>query len=226
MGLGNSSNKIYITVADGKFVMRVNEDMEGAKSRVTKTGKIVHEIGYSNFTGVLNAISIKEETFNNKAIKNWIFDFSDEGDNYQLQVMYDSRYATSLLFALCNPTVDFSAPLRLNAWMKEIDGKKKTAIYVNQGEGKNNRVDWYFTKDDRKGMPEMVQTKFKGELVWDSFDMMQFLEAFVFTNVAPLLNNHIENEKLPPMYTKQGGVVDKSGYSPLTLPENDDDLPF
>lgn len=183
--LGNQSNKIYLSISDGKVVRRVAEGVSGAEPRTKKDGTIVWEQRYSFITGYLRSISINESTYAGAKMKDWVLEMEDMGESYTLQLMYDSRYATSLLYALCNPAVDFSMPITINPWMKVVDGKKKTACYLKQG--KDTNIDWYFTKENPHGLPELKETRFKGEIVWDSYDRMQFLEKFVNDHVKPKL---------------------------------------
>lgn len=217
MALGNQSNTIYLSIADGKVVRRVAEGTPGAESRTKKDGNIVWEQRHSYVTGYLKSISISEKTYAGTDMKDWVFELEDQGEAYTLQVMYDSRYATSLLYALCNPVVDFSKPITISPWMKIISDKKKTACYLKQGAGKDNNIEWYFTKDNLHGLPELVETKFKGKAVWDSYDRMQFLEKFVNDNVKPKLATNYT----PPIDNEPEFVGDNA-------PDEDEssDLPF
>lgn len=221
MALGTQSNKIYLSIADGKVVRKVAEGVAGAEAATKKDGTIYWVQRYSFITGYLKSINISEKTFGGAEMKDWVFEIEDMGESYTLQIMYSSRYATSLLFALCNPVVDFSKPITISPWMKVVNDKKKTACYLKQGEGRDNNIEWYFTKDVPHGMPDMVMTKFKGKDVWDDFDRMQFLEKFVNEKVKP---------KLAANYAHVA-VDNEPDYSPDDLnyrPEDDDnsDLPF
>jgi len=165
MGLQNSSNRIYLSVADGKIIQRVKEGTPNAIQRTTKNGKVVHEIKFGSLSGFLSGVSIKENEFG----KDWIFEIEDEGQVYALQMMYNSRYATTFLNALLNPDVNLSLPITITPWSKEVDGKAKTATYLKQGE---EDIKWYFTKDNPNGMPPLEQVEFKGKLQWDDFKIM------------------------------------------------------
>lgn len=228
MGLETRSNVKLISIADGKIIQKVKEGEPGAASRVNKSGEVVWEKKYTGITGVLKEIKVTSKEFGGKNIKNWELKLDDGKDVYVLQVMYDSRYATSLMFALCNPVVDFSQEITINPWMKEISGKKKTSCYVNQGEDK---IEWYFSKDDPKGMPEWKQITVRGELVWDNYDAMQFLQAFVNSHVCPQLGQVIEREEeVPDNVGAQQGTVIKPGDNRPNFSNNyapdEDDLPF
>jgi hypothetical protein len=51
--------------------------------------------------------------------------------------------------------------------------KKVTGITCYQGA----KIAPFYTKEDPKGLPEMVQVKVKGKVTWDDTDMMDFLFA-------------------------------------------------
>lgn len=185
MGLEQNSNKIYLSVADGKIIQRVQEGSEGAISRATKEGKIVYELKHSAISGIISNIAVVEKEFAGKKLKQWNIDIEDVGLTYQLQLQYSSGYSTSFLKALLNPVLDFGAPIRIAPWMKVVNDKKKTSIYIQQhGED----VPWFFTRENPNGLPEMKQIKVKGDMVWDDFDMMQFLEANVKAKISPQLS--------------------------------------
>lgn len=219
MGLGQSSNRTYLSVADGKIIQRVKEGTPNAIQRVTKNGKVVYELKYSNVSGFLSGISIKENEFG----KDWIFELEDGGEVFALQMMYNSRYATTLLNALCNPDVDFNLPITITPWSKEVDGKQKTSTYLKQGE---EDIKWYFTKDNPNGMPPLEQVEFKGKLQWDDFKIMKFLEAQVETKLKPNLykSSGKANSGMAPS-TSFDTTKPEDNYSPTNAPD-EDQLPF
>lgn len=208
--LGNQSNKIYLSISNGRVVRKVAEGTPGAEPFTKADGTIIWQMRFGFVTGILKAINIKTGSYNGADTKDWVFELEDKGEAYSLQIPYDSRNATSLIKALCNPVVDFSKPLTITPWLKVIDGKKKMACYLKQGE---TPIDWYFTKDSTHGMPELVPVKIKGKETWDNYDQMQFLEGYINTNVKSKLSaNTIEQEP------EEIDLTD--------VPEPDDDLPF
>jgi hypothetical protein len=219
MALGTQVNKIFLSVADGKIVQRVSEGTPGAHPRAKKDGKIVHEMRYANISGQLVGISVRSNDYQGTEIKEWQFDINDGDDNYQVQMMYDSRYATSLLFALCNPVVDFAQPITITPWMKVIGDKKKMSCYLKQGD---NPIEWLFTRDEPNGLPDLAKVMFKGKETWDSYDRMVFLEQYVNNNIKPKLNNPFAS---PPANTVPA-YQNSKGYTADQLPGEDDDLPF
>lgn len=229
MGLGSSSQKIYLSVADGKIIQRVKEETPGAIKHVTSTNKTVFELKYNNVSGFLSGISIKENEYG----KDWIFDIEDGGQVFALQIMFNSRYATTLLNALCNPDVDFNLPVTITPWMKEVDGKKKTSIYLKQGE---DDIKWYFTKDEPNGMPPLEKVMFKGKEQWDDYKIMEFLKAQVESKIKPKLYKSSVGSSKPSAGMQPSTEFDKPEqgfYQPPSGtpvdPNNaleEDDLPF
>lgn len=216
MGLGNGANSTYLGIIDGKITLKVDKDTPDAVQRINKDGKIVWETRHGYIEGVLKKIDISTNTYNGAEIKSWLLTLEDKGKRYILQIGYDSRYATSLLFSLCNPVVDFEQPIKISPWMKMDGDKKKTACFLSQGEGKDNNIDWFFTKEEPRGMPEWTKQKIKGKDVWDNYDAMIFLENFIEEHIKPQLTNGNS-------YQPQENTVSQVD---LNQAPSEDDLPF
>jgi len=169
-----SSNTIYLSVADGNLVRSFREATSESTQRVTKTGKLVHEEKYKDLTGLLVGAETKENDFG----KQWCLKFKDGEDNYIVNMPYSSRYSSSFLKAL--PNIDLTKLVKFMPWSmtdKQDATKKITGItcYQNDGNGMV-KVLPAFTKDAPNGLPEMKQIKVKGKITWDDSDMTDFLE--------------------------------------------------
>lgn len=212
MALGNSVNRIYLGISDGKIVQKCTEHTQGAQARTKKDGSVIFELRFGHITAMLNGISTKETEWQGTKIKSWVLQLSDVGENYQLEFNYDSAYAKSFLKALLNPVVDLMQPLTITPWQKIVNDKKKSAIYLSQG---NDQIEWYFTKDNPNGLPDLVPVKIKGKDTWDDFDQMSFFEAQIAAKIQPKL--------------KQVSQTSTPAYNPPAQIEEDDslnDLPF
>ena len=179
MGLDNREGGKYITILGGKFSQRVPEGTIGATQRTNKLGKVVFEKYYDSFTGKL--INIKTSDGNGYG-KNWIFDFKDNGEVYHLQLSYSNSFATALLKML--PNCDLSKEMKVSPSVKEVDGKNKSSLFINQD---GVAIKHAYTKDVPNGMPPMVQVTVKGEQVWDDTDRLVFLQNMVDTKIIPKL---------------------------------------
>jgi len=195
-----SSNTIYLSVADGNLVRSFREATSESTQRVTKTGKLVHEEKYKDLTGLLVGAETKENDFG----KQWCLKFKDGEDNYIVNMPYSSRYSASFLKAL--PNIDLTKNIKFMPWSmidKNDATKKVTGItcYQNDGNGMV-KVQPAFTKDAPNGLPEMKQIKVKGKVTWDDSDMTEFLEnvakkCFAKIAVAPTNDEGFEGEEAP-----------------------------
>lgn len=214
MGFTNSGNKTFLTVADGKIIQKVTEDTPGAIKRINKENKTVYELRHGGFEGYITNINVTEREFGGKKMKQWNIDIDDIGDQYQLQLSYSSGYSMSFLKSILNPVIDFSQPIKITPWMKVVNEKKKTAIYLAQN---GEDIPWFFTKENPNGLPELKKVRIGGEEKWDDYDAMQFMEAQIKAKVLPQLGK-----------TKNGvSTTSNSGtpVDPNNAPE-EDDLPF
>lgn len=176
MGLTKKQNKTFLSInANGKIAQSVPEGTKGAVSRTLDNGRVVHQLEHDGIEGRITGMYFKEHPEFGKSL-NVIID-----DEYALQLKCGSRYYYSFVKAL--PNVDLNRDVQLAPWRKEIDGKVRAALYINQG-GKDS-VKWYFTQGDPKGMPDMVKVKVKGKETWDDTAMQEFFEAYLQENIFP-----------------------------------------
>lgn len=181
MGLENREGGKYITILGGKFSQRVAENTPGATQRTNKLGKVVFEKYYDSFTGKLVGIRTQD---GNGYGKNWVFDFQDGGEVYHLQLSYSNSFATAFLKML--PNVDLTKEMKVSPSVKEVDGKNKSSLFINQD---GVAIKHAYTKDAPNGMPDMEQVTVKGELVWDDTKRLEFLHNMVVTTIVPKLPN-------------------------------------
>lgn len=179
MGLDNREGGKFITILNGKFCQRVADNTEGAIARVNKLGKTVYEKFYDSFTAKLVGIRTQD---GGAYGKNWLFDFQDQKDVYHLQLSYSNSFATAFLKML--PNIDLTKEMKLSPSVKEVDGKNKSSLFVNQD---NVAIKHAFTKDKPNGLPQMEQVQVKGQLVWDDTKRLAFLEEMVKTQILPKL---------------------------------------
>jgi hypothetical protein len=177
-------NTTYLSVADGNLVRQHKQANAQTTERITKTGKLVFEERFKDLTAKLDGISTRENDYG----KQWQLRFQDGGDYYVISLPYSSRYASSFLKVL--PNLDLSKEVRFMPWaMKDkLDATKTiTGITLYQD---GVKLAPYYTKEDPKGLPQMVKIKVKGKEQWDDSDMMSYLE-----NMALNLFEHVNHEE-------------------------------
>lgn len=187
MGLENREGGKYITILGGKFSQRVPEGTPGATSRINKLNKVVWEKYYDSFTGKLVGIRTQD---GNGYGKNWVFDFQDRGEVYHLQLSYSNSFATAFLKML--PNVDLTKEMKVSPSVKEVDGKNKSSLFINQ---EGVAIKHAYTRENPNGMPDMEQVTVKGEQVWDDTKRLDFLHNMVMTTIVPKLPKveHVDN---------------------------------
>ncbi len=198
MGLENRTEGNFITILGGKFCQRVPAGTPGAKTRVNKTGKTVHEKFYESFTGRLVGIRTQDGEYG----KSWIFSFKDKEEVYNLQLSYSNSFSTALLKML--PNVDLSKEMKVSPSTKEVDGKNKSSLFINQ-DGK--AIKHAYTREKPNGMPDMEQITVKGAPVWDDTKRIQFLYEMVASQIVPKLHELYGATEAP---VEQKSEIDKS----------------
>lgn len=163
-------NTTYLSVADGNLVRQHKQANERTSERLTKTGKLVFEERFKDLTAKLDGIDTRENDYG----KQWQLKFQDQGDFYIVSLPYSSRYASSFLKAL--PNLDLSKEVRFMPWaMKDKNDATKTITGITLYQD-GEKIAPYYTKEDPKGLPQMVKIKVKGKEQWDDSSMMDFLE--------------------------------------------------
>lgn len=181
MGLEQRESGNWITIYQGKFTKRVPEGTAGATQRTNKLGTVVWEKYYDSFTGKLLNIRTQEGVYG----KQWIFDFKDSAEVYHLQLPYSNSFASTFLKIL--PNVDLTKEMKLTAQMKEVDGKVKSSLFVNQDGAALKHA---FTRENPNGLPPMEQITIKGNQQWDDTAQLEFLHNMVMTTIVPKLDPH------------------------------------
>lgn len=178
MGLENRATGNYITILNGKFCKRVEEKTQGAIQRVNKLGKVVYELFFTSFTGKLVDIKTQDGSYG----LSWVFDFIAEGEVYHLQLSYSNSFATAFLKML--PNIDLTKVMKLSPSVKEVDGKNKSSLFINQ-EGKT--LKHFYTREVPNGLPSMEEVTVRGVKTWDDTKRLEFLHNMVVTEILPKL---------------------------------------
>lgn len=178
MALENRTGGNYITILGGKFCQRVPEGTAGAERRINKIGNEVFEKFYDSFTGKLINIMVQDGNYG----KTWNFVFQDKEEPYTLQLSYSNSFATAFLKIL--PNIDLEKEMRLSPSVKEVDGKNRSSLFVNQD---GVPLKHAYTRENPNGLPDMEQVKVKGVMTWDDTKRLEFLESMVNENILPKL---------------------------------------
>lgn len=169
----HGSGKIYLSIADGKLVRQYKDANESTTERVNKNGKLVYEEKFDSITGLLTGISKKDNDYGTFLE----IGMQDGSDAYNISMQFSSRYSSSFMKML--PNIKPNEPVKLLPWSmvdSKDAGKKVTGITLYQNDGNGFvKILPYYTKDDPKGLPQMVKVTLKGKTVWDDTEYVNFL---------------------------------------------------
>lgn len=168
----NSTGGEYFTVSNGAFVKRVKEPTEASTARTNKQGDTVHEERYRALSGRLTVALLKEGKFG----KDWQITLMSEEGAYNIQMRHGSRYVTD--FAKKLPNIDLGQPVRIAPYDFEDQqtGKRRSGLTIEQG---GVKVQPAFTRESAEQLPAMVQVRVKGQMVWDSTDLDEAVDALI-----------------------------------------------
>ena len=159
MGAVESSNAIFLTIAEGKISRRVMQPTDKSVERKNKNGKIVHEEFYKGWKGRITDIAVRDHP---EYGKKWNITLTDNDGDAILQMNYSSGYSAAFLKTL--PNVDLSADVIITPKMTIEGDKKKTSVFITQH---GTPLKWAYTKDHPNGLPELKQIKIKGKITWE-----------------------------------------------------------
>lgn len=178
MGAINNESAIYITVADGKFIRRFNQPTASSVSRVTKTGKTVHEEAYKGWQGLITKMEFRSHDEFGDFLN---VTMSDEDGNAVIQLKLSSGTCNAFMKML--PNIDLSQPVTLSPTQTIEGDKKRSGMFANQN---GQAIKWYYTRDNPNGLPELKKVKIKGKETWDDSDAIEFLKDMVNTRMLEI----------------------------------------
>lgn len=188
MGLSTSeehgSSKNYLNILGGKITQKVKEGTPGAISRINKQNKEVWELHFDTLNGRIVDFNLEESDYG----KVWVVTIQDGIDYYYLHLQQSGRITNGLMHRL--PNIDFSKEITIKTFRIFNEQKQRDQDYLvvyQGGTAKSNKIENFYTKETPNGLPQMVQVKVKGQMVWDDSDQIEFITNMVLNEVKPKL---------------------------------------
>lgn len=218
MAFQENVNKVYVTIVDGLFAIRSSEADPKAKKRVRKDNSEVWELLFKSYTGTLTEITFRNQDLNGKKWEEMHLHMKDGAENIQIQMPFPSKYANSFLRAL--PNVDFTAPMKITAWQKIVNDKRKQALFINQPVDSQQSVPWFYTQENPNGLPDLVPYTVPGssDVKYSDVERNKFFKEMVTNKINPILKQSIN-------YTPVSNTI-PDAEEPDDITEPVDDLPF
>jgi len=207
MGLSNSNSnsRTFVNVSNGKFFIKDRN-----------TGE---KVEYSQLTGVITNMKFVDKEYQNKPYLALVVTIEDIDDTLLLEISVSSGYFRSFIAAIRN--ADLNKEVQLNANVQEKDnGKKSHTIFVRQNDA---AIKWYFTKDDKKDVPEIEPIEVKGKIVaYDDEAFIKYWKDWVNS-----LHFSTTAKSSTPKATPKAKEVQNEEPEPIGRSVGDsDDLPF
>ena len=214
--------------------MALNKGLGTRQYLSIREGKIAKSLGdkkyelYDSIEGYIVGMSTRDTQYGTDLC----IDIMDD-QLYQLQIKIkgeekpgQAAKQTSyfIAFAHCSPSIDPSKKVEFIPSLKEIDGKKRAAMFIKQN---GETIKWAFKKGEGMPEPEEVFNK-KGELIsidWsevETFRMDKVNEFHARVKEVAHANNMMASEK--PEWEKLMPEPNEEASSSSDV--EDDDLPF
>lgn len=219
MPFGESQARVYVSIVDGLLAVRSSESDPKAVKRELKTGHTIYERRYKNVTGRLKEIGFRSNDFGGKKWDDLYLLIYDGQDHYQISMPFPGKYSLSVLRVIKN--VDLAAEITFSPWTKtKADGKVSASLFLNPT-GSKESVPWYFTKEDPKGLPELVPYTVPGsaDTKWSDVERNKFFRNMIEADIAPRLQAVWAAPPISKVY------VD-TPTDPNEITDPVDDLPF
>lgn len=209
MGLGNNTGRLtYVNIKKGELAVKVDGEIKL----------------FGNLSGHLTDIAIGDDEYQGKKFKVLLLTINDGDDNFLLKMRLESGYATAFCMAIQN--ANLAEPITFIPSFKVENDKNKAALFLNQ-HGKS--LKWFYTKADPKDLPGLKKAEFKGQILWDNTEQVEFLVNMLLSVIKPALvhplmagNRSAAASPNPPV---DHPLADRSNPA-AGITEPIDDLPF
>lgn len=204
---GTAKQVRWITLSEGKFVMKSDENDTKAVSRINKLGKKVWERKFASVGPVnIKTLTIQDNSYGEKNIYVGVENPAMKNDmDTVIIIKAESAYGRSFYQQIFN--VDFSRLVVFNPWTKVgEDGKKATRLYINY----TNKEKPTFGYPE--GTPQVVFHQVKGKTIVDV--------------VSQVTQTDFLEEKLIELSKGKGLWMEPKSKDEVNLGENVDTTPL
>jgi len=230
--LQNKAKGLHISIVNARFTIKAEEGDPGAKARVNKKGVTVWEKTFGTLEGRIMNMSVQDGTFGKQ------LNVKIKGDRTEgvLHIQFDSMNALRLIGSL--HAVDIDKPVTIDITPETYESKatgdmvQTSSIHVSQDGGRWVKLEW--NKENPGDLPDLKKVKFKGQLVTDNSERLEFLEKYVADmewDEGPEESKpdlEVEEVETPPKGYKAPAKAEEKpkGWKGSKKSSDDDDMPF
>jgi hypothetical protein len=195
---GKIVHKITQEEYERRIALNPSDNIRKREWATPKASGVAYEEVYSALNGKIVAIKFREHEEYGRSIAVTLRQEGGAEGIFTCQT--SNQYGTSLMERL--PSVDFEREVRITAYVKEAESKKRYTTFITQGE---DRVESHFKQwndedkkfDIKNGYPEVNEKEQKkfGSDYWTKRyypEAEVFLIEYIEERVAPKVNNMVE----------------------------------
>lgn len=221
MGAGNS---VPQTVLFYKLKINKDTDVPYFYRKEKKNDAWVETDTYSEMSGYITGIEIKEYTWDNQKKESIVISMKDnESDDKIIITTSFNNMTRSLLNSLAGCDTIGLVKMKAALWGKKGAEKKYPTIFLDNN---NQKTEWRYPINEIPAIEKI--TNKKGEVVsFDDSDCNAFFKQVINTEIIPKLTspkevkNEMEQPKMSEVYINENPKQESWG-----VPDAVDDLPF
>lgn len=207
LNLNQSSNKVYVSMLNGKMTIPAKPDDEKAKKVEVKnpqTGqtitKYVHEV--FSITGVIQSVSLKEKEIPNtgKKYKEIHVSIKDGNEEFVLTTKFKTDQGISLVNRLAGFVRLNLGQIQLTVGAYKMQntetGRFNQGFYIHYGD--SIKVELPYKRENLPPETQWKQVERNGEMEWDKTGYLKFFMKVLTDDVIPYFENLKKlNENIP-----------------------------
>ena len=221
-GLSNSESKTFVSTFQGKFVVRVPEGTQGAKSRQTKSGKTVWELQFTKLEGYLSDMERVEREYEGIKYDTLKLHFATSGKPLILNLSFKGGLSNQFFLRMEN--IDYTQLVTFETSLYD----ERQYLFIKQNK---EVVPAKYTKENPGNKPAWQPIEINGEKHWDRTEEFAFYMNILETVIKPKLSASGIFQKDPAEITAEPKSVVDDNYFPGTQDEiptttTNDTVPF
>jgi len=160
----------FVSIADGKFKVKVPEGTEGAVARTKEDGGVVHELIFDKLNAVIKSVNAVDSEWGKKLE---VTVSTEKGDDYTISVGYASSYAISLLRNLTSANFKSGDIIEFAPYSFETEENGKTKLMIGISVKQNGEK--LKSRFENIEVPAWKEFMVNGAKTFDKTDQIEFL---------------------------------------------------
>ncbi len=208
--LQRTTNFQYVKLVDGKFFLSSDKEKKTP---------------FDELSGLISDIGIRTDTYEGQKVTKIYLIMDSDGEAYNLSFNIDGSYASTFMSFIKNADITRELTLVPVLKMETKDGQevKRLSLLIKQD---NDYIKAYYTKDNPRGLPQMVKLTLNGKTVWDRTEVILFFQEIINNELRPIVKQTVIVNEAPTPKTITSDSSEVAEREVVTVDDDADDLPF